>query len=396
MTKSRSKDETKEYTIYIIVSPFNTKQMYIGKTYPHRLRKTYTEHLRLRVSKTKEMCAKALVQELLPPIYVLETETMTLREVFRRCVAWTRYFADYGYTQITKDVLSEYAMDLIPETEAYYNSIKSIPVADILWTEGGVYPDYGTLKKARTQTDKHTISIRFKPEEYLLIRKKARISGISMGEYCRNRILESEVVHLDYILLDTLWHNHDTELKLLSLILYAVYTARTYYPADIKNLQHCCNCHRELLEQTIAELENITQRIQTYKEPVNQQELEEYVLRRGKSDIVVSCTVSKSEYDLIKQTAEQNHMSVSLLCQSITKHGRLITPKLDFASKQDKCSLSIIGLLQKIMYTIYITGNYYPSDLALIQDEINSLENKQRQCYEAISNHLRQLRIEQF
>lgn len=287
-------------------------------------------------------------------------------------------------------------MDLTPETEAYYNLIKSKPIVDILLPEGGIYPDYGTIKKTCNQTDKRTISIRFDPEEYLLIQQKSRLAGILMGEYCRNRILKSEVIHLDYTLLDTLWHNHDTELELLRLILYAVYTTRTYYPADIKNLQHCTNCHRDLLERTIAELENILKGIRTRKESIDHQKLAELVAHRGESDIVVSCTVSKSEYDIIKQKAEQHHMSVSLLCHTTAKHGRLITTNLDFASKQEKCSISIICLLQQIMYTIYITGNYYPPDLALIQEEIDSLENKQCQCYEAISNHLRQLRIEQF
>ena len=89
-------------------------------------------------------------------------------------------------------------------------------------------------------------------------------------------------------------------------------------------------------------------------------------------------------------------MSVSSLCHCSAKHGRLITSNFAFASKQEKCSISITSLLQQIMYTIYITGNYYPPDLALIQEEIDSLENKQCQCYEAISKHLRQLRIEQF
>ena len=392
----KMKAESKEYVIYLIVSPIDFKKIYINKTYPHRLRKTYTEHIKLRVTKTKDMCTEAEGQHSLPPLYILETALMSPSEAFRHCVAWTRYFIDFGYTQITEDILTKYATDLTPETEAYYNLIKSKPIVDILLPEGGIYPDYGTNKKTRNQTDKHTISIRFEPEEYLLIRKKAHISGVSMGEYCRNRILKSEVVHLDYILLDTLWHNHDTELELLKLILYAVYTTQRYYPADINNLQHCANCHRELLDQTISELEKIIKEVQTPKETVNKQELSELIANRGESDIVVSCTVSKSEYDIIKQKAEQHHMSVSLLCHSIAKHGRLITTNLDFASKQEKCSLSITCLLQQIMYTIYITGNYYPPDLALIQEEIDSLENKQCQCYEAISNHLHQLSIERF
>lgn len=393
---SKKKAEAKEYVIYLLVSPIDDKKIYINKTYPHRLRKTYTEHLKLRVTKTKDMCSEAAGQDILPPIYFLEEGTMTPQEAFRHRVAWTRYFIDCGYEQITKDILTEYAMDLTPETEAYYKLIKSKSIIDILLPKGGIYVDYGALKKPRNQADKRTISIRFDPEEYLQIQQKSRLAGIFMGEYCRNRILKSEVIHLDYTLLDTLWHNHDTELELLRLILYAVYTTRTYYPADIKNLQHCTNCHRELLEQTITELENILKGIRARKESIDQQKLAELVAHRGESDIVVSCTVSKSEYDIIKQKAEQHHMSVSLLCHTTAKHGRLITTNLDFASKQEKCSISIICLLQQIMYTIYITGNYYPPDLALIQEEIDSLENKQCQCYEAISNHLRQLRIEQF
>ena len=394
MPKPRSKNEVKEYAIYLILSPIDMKQMYIGKTYPHRLRKTYTEHLRLRVAKTREMCSKAAELHRLPPLYILEECKLTSREAFRRCVAWTRYFLDLGYMQITEDILTEYAQNLVPATQDYYDLIKSKSIEDILLPKGGLFANYGTVKKPHAQTDKHIISIRFDPEEYLLIRQKSHLAGLSMGQYCKDRILNSTVIYNDHTEMEARWNAHEDELILLKQILFSVYKTHNYYPADIKNIQFCATRHCELIEQTISNLKNTIMSIQTPKEVADQRELTELVAARGDTEIVVSCIVSENEYTEIKQRAETLKMRVSFFCHSAAKHGRLIVSNYRLFSKISEYYLSVIVLMQQIMFTIYKTGKYYPPDLALIQSEIDTLRNKHVQYSDALINYLHQLQKE--
>lgn len=396
MSTLKSKNEAKEYTIYLIISPIDTRQIYIGKTYSHRLRKTYTEHLRLRVAKTKEMCSKAAEQHRLPPLYVLEECTLSSREAFRRCVAWIKYFMDYGYTQISEDILTDYAQDLVPATQACYDLIKDKPIEDILLPVDGIFSDYGTLKKPHVQTGKHTISIRFDPEEYLLIRQKSHLAGMSMGQYCRDRILNGPVINIDHTEIEARWDTHEDELLLLKQILFSVYKTHKYYPADIKNIQFCAARHRELTAQTISDLKRASEIIQTPKEPIDQCELANLISVRGDSEIVVSCIVSESEYTEIKQRAKKLGMLPSTLCHSASKHNRLIISNLDLFSKIDKFYGSIKILMQQILLTIYKTERYYPPDLALIQSEIDALRTKHAQCWDALCDYLHQLQIECF
>lgn len=396
MPKPRSKNEAKEYAIYLILSPIDTKQMYIGKTYSHRLRKTYTEHLRLRVAKTREMSSKAAELHRLPPLYILEECKLTSCEAFRRCIVWTRYFIDHGYTQITEDILTEYAQNLILATQAYYDLIKNKSIEDILLPKGGLFENYGTVKKPRTQTDKHTISIRFDPEEYLLIRQKSHLAGLSMGQYCKDRILNSPVIYIDHAEIESRLDAHENESRLLKQILFSVYKTHKYYPADIKNIQFCATHHRELIDQTIADLENTVMSIRTPKEAVDQRELAKLVAARGDTEIVVSCIVSENEYTEIKQRAEKLKMRVCFFCHFGAKHGRLIVSNYRLYSKISEYTLSVVVLMQQIMFTIYKTGKYYPPDLALIQSEIDALRNKHVQYSDAISNYLHQFQKERY
>lgn len=233
----KKKAEAKEYVIYLIVSPIDPKKIYINKTYPHRLRKAYTEHIKLRVTKTKDMCSKAAEQHILPPLYVLETALMPPREAFRRCVAWTRYFSDYGYTQITEDILTEYAMDLIPAAEAYYERIKATPIDTILSHENRACINYKLAESHGSNNSRHSVSFTVTKEQHQALVEAARKENISLNKYVIKQVLNGQTIHLDFNYISDYLDEYAPSKLLLKQILFSVYTTGKYYPADIRNIQ---------------------------------------------------------------------------------------------------------------------------------------------------------------
>lgn len=232
------KQNPSESAIYILLSPFDDKKMYISRIGPHRLRKIYTEHRTLRVNKTKALFELAAEANSHVPMYLLETSRMTKRESFAHMVAWTRYFLDHGYTQITKDILTDYAEDLVSLSEAYYNSIRELNIDDVISPQNRILPDYAQTRKP-SQEGRHVISIRLDPEEYITVRENAKACNLSMGAYCKQRILDGKLIYFDFSYVDAYFQEYAEKEMVIRQIHHMIYTTSKYYSADIRNLTHC-------------------------------------------------------------------------------------------------------------------------------------------------------------
>lgn len=258
---ARKKAESKEYVIYLIVSTTDPKKIYINKTYPHRIRKTYTEHIKLRVTKTRDMCSKAAEQHILPPLYILETGIMTPREAFKHCVAWTRYFMDYGCTQITEDILTEYALDLIPTTEAYYDQIKTTPIDSLLSRKNQACINYRLAESRSSNNSRHSVSFTVTNEQHHALVEAARKENLSLNKYVIQQVINGQTIHLDFDFIRDFLDEYAPSKLLLKQILFSVYQTGKYYPADIHNIEkvveHLCQIEKKVSNEMQEALRKI-------------------------------------------------------------------------------------------------------------------------------------------
>ena len=248
-----------DYIIYAIISPIDKKKIYISRTGQHRLRKHYTEHVNLRVAKTEKMFSSAIEAGMLPPIYVLETGHFSKDEAFCRCIAWLKFFLDYGYSQYTKDILTDYAKDLSEETKQIYDCIKKGSLEEVLKPDGGEYKDY----KLRTESSKNGILLRLEMDEYEAIRKTAEDEGLSINAYCKKMALNKKIMKVDLTYIHEYLAEFSEIKNLMKNILYAIYKTEKYLPADLQNIQSSVDRMTELQEKANTQ---ITNTIHTYRE----------------------------------------------------------------------------------------------------------------------------------
>lgn len=244
----------KDYSIYVIVSPFENT-FFISKTGQNRLLKTYIEHANLRVVKTKNLFERARTENVLVPLYVLETGQMSKREAFSRCVAWTRYFQDHGYSQIKEDVLTKYASDLTEKTSAYYNKIKDDLFEEVLYPEGGAFPDYG--KRLQQKDTRTIVSFALEPDEYFEIKNKAEENGFSMSAYCKKMSQTGRIIQADLSFIETYSDIFVDSKMLLRRIQLSIAKTGRYLPADMENIQYCVNQLIELEEKVNVDIVNL-------------------------------------------------------------------------------------------------------------------------------------------
>lgn len=233
--KENKAEPMRDYLIYVILSPLNDKRFIVNKTGAKRLYKTYSEHFNLRVTKTKEMFSESRKKSLLPPIYKLEEIHSTEQDVFRRCVAWTKYFIDHGYSQIADDYLGAYANDIMPETQKYYASIKSEPIDEVLFPLYGEFPDYG---KQRKQQDTNTkVTLLLNREEYVELKNAAEENEMSLSAYCKSMCLNGRIVKADLSFIGEYVDMFNDYKTLMRHMLFTINRTGKYYPADLKNIQ---------------------------------------------------------------------------------------------------------------------------------------------------------------
>lgn len=252
-----------DFAVYAILSPLENKRVYISRTRQNRIYKTYIEHYNLRVTKTKSVFAQAKAQNLLPPIYLLDASKISEKEAFRRCVAWTKYFLEHGYRQMTDDALTDYAADLVQNTKMYYNKIKDEPLEEILQPEGGLFPNYGKRLSSKTNTSGTVVSVRLDKEEYAQVKKQATALGLSLGAYCKSMTLNGRIVTVDLSFISSYINEFSESKNLLRQILTSIYSTGQYYPADLKNIQDCID-HLTHIQETVNE--KLTQTIEELRE----------------------------------------------------------------------------------------------------------------------------------
>lgn len=230
MPRKRYKNEKIETEIYVILSS-TTDEFYIGKTKKPNHYQAYKDHARLKNSQTKELFSRAIEEGLPPKMYLLETINATKTEGYARCVVWTKYFLDLGYSPIAAPTTVDYANDLTDENLHYFSQIKDIPIEKIIDEKNLLVANYEPRTKEKK---KNHIALCVTPEEYDYIQKRAEKEGLTMSKYCKEMVIAGDIIRVDL-------SEHLREIRQVKKVLHEIQLAilqnGRYYPADLENLQ---------------------------------------------------------------------------------------------------------------------------------------------------------------
>lgn len=230
MPRKRYKNEKIDTEIYVILSS-NSNEFYIGKTKKPNHYQAYKDHARLKNVQTKELFSRAMDEGLPPKMYLLETINATKTEGYSRCVVWTKYFLDHGYSPIATRTTVDYANDLTDENLQIYSQIKDTFIEKIIDENNLLVSNYEPRTKEKK---KDHIAICVTPEEYDYVQKCAEKEGLTMSKYCKEMVIAGEIVRVNL-------SEHLREIRQIKKVLYEIQLAilqnGRYYPADLENLQ---------------------------------------------------------------------------------------------------------------------------------------------------------------
>ena len=228
----------KERIIYAILSPFDN-QIYVGHTAKSAVKNHYKDHRILRNRQTKRMFVEAQKKTLVPKMYLLEELHTVIAEAYKHCVAWIKYFMKHGYISIAQETTNAYAETLLEDTRVIYDSIKDLPLEQVLSKERILVESirHHRTKQKTEDTDTAFIGFRVAKKDEEKIRAAAEKKQWNISEYCRAAAVDGAVVNVDF---NFLWR-YTQELMgvkdLLQQLIHTIHETGAYDPQDLKTIQ---------------------------------------------------------------------------------------------------------------------------------------------------------------
>ena len=101
--------------------------------------------------------------------------------------------------------------------------------------------------------------------------------------------------------------------------------------------------------------------------------------------------VTPTEYETILQRAKSDGVSLSHYCRHKALYNR--TVKLDVMPLSKICSeyVELNALLKQVIAAIYWTKEYYPADLAIVQDAVKTVTELEKKLLSELKNFLNQI-----
>lgn len=230
MPRKRSKNEKTDVEIYVILSS-DSDEFYVGKTKNPNHYQAYKDHARLKNSQTKELFSCSIENGMPPKMYLLEIVNATKTEAYTRCVIWTKYFLEHGFSPVAAQTTIEYANDLHEENKLLYQQIKDILIDGIICEDTLLVSTYEPRKKEKK---KDHIALCVTPDEYDLIQKRAENEGLTLSKYCKEMVIAGGIVRFNL-------SEYTKEIREVKKVLYEIQLAilqnGRYYPTDLENLQ---------------------------------------------------------------------------------------------------------------------------------------------------------------
>lgn len=235
---SRTKKEDRLFYVFLL----DADHVYINHTLPRSVRITYQSHWGGKNNYTKRYFELGKKQNIAPGMYQLETVNCTRVQAYQRCLAWAKLFCENGYEIAASLKFQDDFENLFEETEAIYQEIQDAKFDLLLAKEKNLFAEYGQ-RKMRPETSKqnnewgHVIAIRVSDEEYNGLVRIAALKKITLHKYCREKLIKQNMIYVDYHFLAEPLRVLAEWKELFRQQMYTIYKTKTYYPADIENMQ---------------------------------------------------------------------------------------------------------------------------------------------------------------
>lgn len=196
----------------------------------------YSHHYRGKNSKTAGVFALGKEYGALPKMYLLAQLTCTKTEAFRHCVAWSKYFLEYGLSPLTEE-MNRYIESFDEKTDAVYSAIRDTPLDEICGEGKDLFPNYGQKTKRNELSSGQTVlTVVVTPAEYERIKAEADAEKMTVSRYCRQLIMHHYTVKVDVGFFSKYINTLRDYIGLVEGIVTTILVSGTYYPADLDNI----------------------------------------------------------------------------------------------------------------------------------------------------------------
>lgn len=244
--KSQYKVE-KEQVIFLLRSP-KSKDFFVGHCSPQSLIPIFRQHWAGNRNHTNE-CFTALKKEGIHPcLTVLEECVATDVKAYAHVVAWTKVFVEAGYTPLNQGNVLDYINDMLDDSAAVYEKIKTEnldKICDCSNCEVANYgrercPFYGgredyvssiwTQKEAkRTQ-----LNLRLTETELEQIQENAKYCDRTVSAYAREVLVNMCSINVDYNILKEHKQRINTMQQAIIQLIFTIRKSGNYVPKDIE------------------------------------------------------------------------------------------------------------------------------------------------------------------
>lgn len=251
--KSNTLDEIKRHAIYVLLSPFDNN-VYLGHCGAAYLKNTYSKQYNMHHKPTAHLFKQAKEESLPVHMFLLQEVECSTRKLFSYTICWATHLLKHGYSLGMSESLVYDADDFTEETAAIYELIKQQSLAELLDPSKSLFPNYKQAYKEHSDTVPSQIKFRVTAAEYEKIVRLAKSDGVSLSHFCRHKALYSKTVKLDVTPLCNIYDEYVKVNALLKQIMIAIYSTKTYYPADLSIVQDSINKITELKNALSNEL----------------------------------------------------------------------------------------------------------------------------------------------
>ena len=234
--------ETKPRYIFAIIFG-QQKSFYLNSTTQKNLWKVYDEHYRERHSCTKKLFAEAKNKEL-PSMFLLETMEGTKANAFQRCIFWSKYFVEKGYSCLAGQKMNEQITQFDANQDSF-QSIIDIPIEKMCPAEGNLFPNfYQSKTKTPAKKANRENFVRFElvlhESEHMRFKKIADEYGISMTEFFLHCARHGDVIRVDMTSIDQYLHKIEDYVNTLDAIVASILLSRDYFPSYVERISDLC------------------------------------------------------------------------------------------------------------------------------------------------------------
>lgn len=378
--------EIKNRKLYVILFP-NSKTFFVLDTIHKNIWHVYDNHYRGRSSPTKkqfELCKK---ENNLPPMYYLGELTGTVYDSFQRKVEWSKYFFEHGFKCLAGEKMEQILNEFTPEDNDFYNSIKNIPIENIINPELNLMKDFRKIGKTPRKSEnsrydgKHVIRLVLWEEEYETYKKRAKEYGVPMSEYIMTCVKLSTpfVVNTEFITkyIDEI----NSCSNLFKGLLRTYFLSKEYFDADVLSMKKISNNILKTNFQVEEELFSLCLRLRRLRDSKVQEDSEEEIVNETnekqpeKYKKAFQFYIKDEEYERYKNKAEGYNLPLSEYILECVRFGGCFICNPFYLGEYVAAINNCYSLFGNLFATYLIPGNYNPAiaeKMQEIKEEISS------------------------